>query len=225
MRRRTGLGFAWLFLFAVTLVHAQNPFDAFQQFSAAVSGGPLKWDKMKVYRSGKQMRAEYSYENEVRITNLADRNGWFIRPREWVTKPKQCGRMTLMDISSYPFFAYPGSDFNVERSPTVEVEKEIIDGHSCKVEIYTFKPKDDRPQSVKLKLWEAEDLNGFPIKIEIEPSSKAKLTINYTDVSLEQPDPKLFHLPALCRVGVHGKKKPPAAAPKTPSKASPKPPK
>jgi hypothetical protein len=222
MRRPTTLAFAGFFLFAVMVVHAQNPLDAFQQFSAAVSGGPLKWDKMKIYRSGKQMRAEYGYENEVRISNLADRNGWFIRPREWVTKPKECGRMTLMDISTYPFFGYTDRDVNVERSPGTE--NETINGHSCKVENYTVRPKGGSSISVKMKLWEAEDLNGFPIQMEIEPSAMPKLTLKYTDVSFERPDPKLFQLPALCRAEVDGKKKPPAATSKTPSKAAPKPP-
>ncbi len=233
MRRRTGLGFAWLFLFYVTLVHtqkvhAQNPFDAFQQFSASVSGGPLKWNKMKIYRSGKQMRAEYVYENEVRISSLADKKGWVIRPREWVTKPKECGRMALWDISAYPFFAYSDGTFIVERLPAAETpeketEKETIDGHSCKVGDYTVRPKDGGQLFVKMKLWEAEDLNGFPIQIEVTPTSMPGSKYNYTDVSLDRPDPKLFQLPALCRSGVHGKKKPPATAPKTPSKTSPKP--
>ena len=247
MRRRIGLGFAGLFLFSVTLVHAQpptvhaqepwahsldplahsqNPFDAIQQFSASVSGGPLKWDKMKVYRSGKQMRAEYVYENEVRLSNLTDKNGWFIRPREWVTKPKQCGRMTLMDASSYPFFSYNGNDFSVERATTIEgspaVANETIDGHSCKVVDYTAKPKAGAG-TIKIKLWEAEDLKGFPVKIEIQPFSKPGFTISYTDVSLDRPNPKLFQLPALCHAGIHGKAKPPASAPKTPSKESPQP--
>jgi hypothetical protein len=229
MRLRTGLGFAWLFLFYVTLVHtqnvhAQNPFDAFQQFSASASGGPMKWDKMKIYRSGKQMRAEYVYENEVRISSLADKKGWYIRPREWVTKPKDCGRMTLWDFAAYPFFAYSDGNFNVERSPAAEpAEKETIDGHSCKVGNYTVRPKDGGQLYIKMKLWEAEDLNGFPIQIEITPSSLPASKYNYTDVSLDRPDPKLFQLPALCHAGVHGKKKAPATAPKTPSKTSPRP--
>jgi hypothetical protein len=223
MRRRTGLGFAWLFLFYVTLVHAQNPFDSFQQFSASASGGPFKWDKMKIYRSGKQMRGDYVYENEVRISNLADKKGWYIRPRDWVSKPKECGRMALWDMSAYPFLAYSDGNFDVERLPTTETaERETLDGHSCKVENYTVTPKDGRSIKIKMKLWEAEDLNGFPIQMEITPSSLPPSKYNYTDVSVDRPDPKLFQLPALCRSGVSGKKKRPATAPKTPNKTSPK---
>jgi hypothetical protein len=227
MRHRIGLSFLWLFLFSVTLAHGQNqnPFDAFQHFSASVSGSPLKWDKMKIYRSEKQIRAEYVYENEVRISNLGDRKGWFIRPTEWKTKPKECGRMTLMDMSSYPFFAYSAIDFKVERAASVgkeTPEKETIDGHSCKVQDYTVTAKDGG-QPIKAKLWEAEDLDGFPIKMQIEPPSKAKFVLNYTDVSLNPPDPKLFQLPAICRVPGKGKKKAVESAPKAPSKTAPQP--
>jgi hypothetical protein len=44
-----------------------------------------------------------------------------------------------------------------------------------------------------MRLWEAEDLKGFPIKIEVHNSiTNRTLTISYSDVSLEPPDPKLF---------------------------------
>lgn len=222
MRRRTGLGFAWLFLFAVTSVHAQNPFDAFQQFSARLSGGQMKWDKMKIYRSGNQMRADWDNLREIRISDLSKRGGWYVR--HWVNRPQKCGTMELMDIAAYPFFAYTASDFKVERVPAQEgAEKETIDGHPTKVENYTVKQKDGGALVANVKLWEAEDLKGFPIRMEINPPATNKFTLNYTDVSLEPPDPNLFRLPALCRAGVQGKKKPPAAAPKTPSKTSPKP--
>jgi len=175
---------------------AKNPFDAYQQFSASVSGGPLRWDKMKIYRSGIHLRAEYVYENEIRITNQEKKNVWFIRPREWAPKPKQCGPMTLMDAASYPFFAYSDSEFSVERSTTVG--NETIDGHSCKVENYTFKPKDGRPITIKVKLWEADDLKGFPIQVDVESSATGKFTIHYSDVNLNPPDPKLFKVPVNC---------------------------
>ncbi len=204
---------------APALIPAKNPLDAFQQFSANVSGSPLKWNKMQVYRSGKQMRADYKLEDEYRISNQASRNGWVIRPIEGVTRTKECRRMSLIDIATYPFFAFGDKQFNVERSPAVE--NETLNGHSCKVENYVFKAKDGRGQ-VKAKLWEAEDLKGFPIQMEIA-GSMPKFTMNYTEVSLEPPDPKLFRLSALCHAGVQ-KKKPPESTSKPPTQAAPKPP-
>jgi hypothetical protein len=204
---------------APALIPAKNPLDAFQQFSATVSGSPLKWNKMQVYRSGKQMRANYKLEDEYRISNLVSRNGWVIRPIEGVTRTKECRRMSLIDIATYPFFAFGDKEFDVERSPAVE--NETLNGHSCKVENYVFKAKDGRGQ-VKAKLWEAQDLKGFPIQMEIAGSTP-KFTMNYTDVSLEPPDPKLFRLPTICHAGVQ-KKKPPESASKPPTQAAPKPP-
>jgi len=135
--------------------------------------------------------------------------------------------MTLMDFSSYPFFAYSAIDFNVERAATADKEtpeKESIDGHSCKVQDYTVTSKEGG-QPIKVKLWEAEDLDGFPVRMQIEPPSKAKFVLNYTDVSLKPPDPKLFQLPAICHAGAQGKgkKKAAGAAPKAPSKTVPQP--
>lgn len=217
MRRHKILGFAGLVLFAVTFIHAQNPLDAFQQFSASVSGSPLKWNNLKVYRSGNQWRSEFAHENEIRLGNLKDKNGWYIRPLDGV-KPNQCGRMTLLDMTTYPFFAYTGEDIIVERVPAAASpaeEKETVDGHSCKVENYIVKPKEGGV-TIKMKLWEAEDLKGFPIKMEIEPSARPKFTMSYSDVSLEKPNLKLFQLPAICRLP--GKQNSPPAAAKTPSK-------
>jgi hypothetical protein len=201
-------------------IPAKNPLDAFQQFSASVSGGPLKWDKMKIYRSGNKIRAEHDYEKEIRISDLTKDRTSFVR--HWVNRPVKCGTSDKLDIAAYPFFNYTERDFSVERSPTVE--KETLNGHSCKVEDYTFRPKDGRTQYVNMKLWEAEDLKGFPIQMEITPSATGKFTLRYTDVSVEPPDPKLFQLPALCRAGAHPKKKPPASTSKAPSQTSPKPP-
>ena len=225
--RRIGLGFAALFLFSAAWVHAQSPFDAFQQFSASASGGPLKWAKKKVYRSGNQWRADYASENEFRFSNRKERNGWVVRPLDPPGKPKECARMTLMDATTYPFFTYSNSDYTVERVPATSspaVEKETIDGHPTSVANYLVKQKEG-VITIKVKLWEAEDLKGFPVQMEIEPSSRPKFTFNYSDVSLDRPDPKLFQLPAICHAGAPVGKKPAAAAPKKPGAKSPAPPK
>ncbi len=179
----------------------QNPFDAFQQFSATLSGGPLHWNKMKIYRSKDKFRAEYQYENEIRISDLRKRNLAYIRPKDWVGKPKECGTGKMMDIASYPFFAYMASDFNVEHAPSAEGEgeKETIDGHPCKVENFTVKSKDGAQLINTFKMWRAEDLNGFPIRMEMVPKYTGRTTkFSYADVSLEPPDPKLFQVPANC---------------------------
>jgi hypothetical protein len=221
LQRRAGLGLLFLFLLASSVLHAQNPFDAFQHFSAKVSGSPLRWNKRQIYRSGDLWRAEYTAEDEIRFSDRKQRNGWYVRPLQGA--PRECGRMTLLDASSYAFFTYSGGDINVEpvpAAPSPAEEKETIDGHPCTARNYLAKTKDGGI-TIKVKLWEAEDLKGFPVKMEIEPQGRNKFTISYSDVSLEPPDPKLFVRPAICHAGASRKKKTPASSKKPPAKKTP----
>lgn len=215
MRVRSLVIFAGLLLNLVTLVVAENPLDEYQQFSALASGGPLKWNKLKIYRSGDKLRGDYPYENEFRIANEKQRNGWVIRPLESAKTPKECQRMTLPDFSSYPFFAYTADRFDVERTST-PVSKETIDGHSCTVEEYSVKLKEGGP-SLMMKLWRAEDLKGFPVEINIKPSNRPEYTITYSDVTLEKLDPKLFQLPPACHAGKNSGKRSGASSTKKPA--------
>jgi hypothetical protein len=80
-------------------------------------------------------------------------------------------------------------------------EEETVDGHVCKIESLTLTPRDDRPIVAKVKLWEAEDLDGFPIRIDVEEGGQT-FTSTYTNVSLRAPDPKLFQHPAKCTPGL-----------------------
>jgi hypothetical protein len=62
----------------------------------------------------------------------------------------------------------PSPEFRVERTPAnEEKEEETVDGHVCKIENNSFTPPDERPVRIKMKLWEAEDRDGFPVKIEV----------------------------------------------------------
>jgi hypothetical protein len=49
-----------------------------------------------------------------------------------------------------------------------------------------------------MKVWEAEDLKGFPIKVEIE-SSRGPMAVKYKDVSFSEPPASLFTHPENCR--------------------------
>lgn len=181
------VGFVGLVV-AATL-EAQNPFSLVTQFSATMSGGPMKMEPKRVYRSGEQFRADYA--DQYRITNLKKRTSWIVTP-------KQCSKLAMPDGASYPFSAYDDS-FNVERIPIDG--KETIDGHACKLEQVIFKPSDGRPIVIKMKIWKADDLDGFPIQVEVEANASPKFTIRYTNVSLQPPDPKLFKRPPDCIEG------------------------
>jgi hypothetical protein len=168
----------------------ENPLLAkFQTFSANVTGGIARDHDRKIYRSGKWMRLDF--DDSYRVNDLDTLHMWSVGAN-------RCVEFSRPDAGSYPFTAY--HDFKVARATTPE--KETVDGHLCKIEILTLTPKDERPIVATMKMWEAEDLEGFPIRIEVTEAGQT-LTSTYTNVSLKPPDPKLFWHPARCIPGLH----------------------
>ncbi len=108
---------------------------------------------------------------------------------------EHCVEFNRPDAGTFPFSAY--HDFKVERFSTKE---ETIDGHVCKIENVTLTAKDDSARVIKMKLWEAGDLEGFPIRIDVAVGPQ-KVTSTYANVSLKTPDPKLFVHPSKCTPG------------------------
>jgi hypothetical protein len=190
---------------------AQNPFPAFQSFSATLHGGIGNDHDRKIYRSGMMMRVDF--DDHYRLVDLEKLTTRSVHP-------DRCQQFPRPDAASYPFSSYRG--FKVKRAPTED--KETVDGHSCKIENVTFTPRDDRPVTIKMKIWEAEDLRGFPIKIDVDASNGNKFTLNYTNVSLKPPDPALFRNPATCTVMAGPSRKAVDKATTTPSKNAAKPP-
>ena len=184
---------------AVPFWQRQNPFDALTSFSATLNGGMGLDHNRKIYRSAHLMRLQF--EDFYRITDLNTLTTWDIHP-------DSCVKINMPDAATYPFSAF--RDFRVERLSTEE--KESVDGHVCRIENVTFSLNDASPLIVKMKLWRAEDLGGFPIRIEADSMGKT-IKLSYTDVSLQPPDPKLFARPAKCLdTGAgSGQTKPPTA--------------
>ncbi|MFY9560218.1 MAG: hypothetical protein WAQ52_08295 [Terriglobales bacterium] len=126
------------------------------------------------------------FNDHYRIMDLETRTTWMVFPQK-------CTRFPMADPAAYPF----SGRFRVERSPTEE--KETVDGHTCKIENLALVMEGPVAIALKMKLYEAEDLKGFPIRIVSENmTSRNKVTFNYSNVSLEPPDPKLFERPAKC---------------------------
>jgi hypothetical protein len=171
----------------------ENPLlSEFKTFSANVTGGIARDHDRKIYRSGKWMRLDF--DDSYRVNNLDTLHMWSVGAN-------RCAEFDRPDAGSYPFTAY--HDFKVERTTLEHAgvqETETIDGHVCKIEAMTLTPKDDRPIVAKIKLWKAEDLDGFPIRIEVEEGGQT-YTSTYTNVSLKPPDPNLFQHPAKCTPG------------------------
>lgn len=165
----------------------RNPFDSFQSFSATLNGGIGRDHDRPIFRRGNLLRADFG--TAYRITDLQ-------KLKMWGVQNNDCSEFAMPDAGAYPFSAY--HDFKIERAMTDQ--KETVDGHSCKIEDVTFTDPNVTSVVIKMKLWEAEDLEGFPIKIEAESNGR-KMSIAYKDVSLKPPDAKLFRRPARCVVG------------------------
>ena len=183
----------WLVLFSgaffcsAAVAQTENPFGV-KQFSATVvmSGAPAAKGRgmgdMKIYRSGDKMRTSmgsmgYMVMDLTQHTNYMVMNGMCMQ----ISRPPQ----------QNPFSQ--AQDATIDRSPA---GTDTVDGHACKVENVTVTPHNGQP--TKMKLWEAQDLKGFPVKVEME-SSHGPVTVEYKDISLDEPPASLFTHPDNCQ--------------------------
>ncbi len=180
-----------MILCLTSVVQAQNPFATANQFSATVvmSGMPTHGRQMpgdmKIYRSGDKMRTTMPGGAGYMIMDLSQHTGYMVMSNG------MCMQTTSQQAQQNPFSQ--AHNATVERSPA---GTDTVDGHVCKVENLTVTPHDGQPS--KMKVWEAEDLKGFPVKIEMQ-SSRGLVTMEYKDVSLNEPDASLFTHPENCK--------------------------
>jgi hypothetical protein len=127
------------------------------------------------------------------LTNLDSKETFFVLRRPKL-KQEVCKRQDAHLLQAFPFsFFHP--DYKYQRTPEGEEE---FDGHHCHVEsVVRTSPTG---AEMHVKFWEADDLKGFPVKIEVTNAGKL-ITITYKDVKLAPPDPALFKLPAHCEQG------------------------
>jgi len=166
-----------------------------------MTGGvaPGTADEIHIYRSGDMLRMQGPGKSYI-VQDLSKEHDTRAISRI------QCLQMHAPFIRSFPFnLSYPGNKYEV-----VSLGKETVDGHPCRVEELTvnFAPGKNHPAPLKLKLWEAEDLDGFPIKVETQKNR----TMEYRKVDFSPLDPTLFIVPDQCGVldadknGTHKKK-------------------
>ena len=187
-----------------------SPFEQFKEFSALMTGGPLPGtaDQIHIYRSGKLMRMEGPGQKAYQITDLDKQETHGI-------SATGCLKYTRPYLRSFPF-SYSNPAIKYERAA---VGKETIDGHVCQVEDVTITIPKNATHPI-LRLWEAEDLHGFPIKIETRGGPMHR-EITYNNVVLGPQDPSLFIFPDECQgweqtekeMHTPKGKKPPAAKP------------
>ena len=177
-----------------TATHAQSPFDSLKTFSATVAmsatpaPGPKGLGEMKVYRSGEWVRADLPGGAGYTLVDMSQHTYFMV-----------VGNGMCMQMNSAPAETplIHSPDTTIER---VAVGTETIDGHVCKVENLTITPHSGlrAGQASTMKVWEAQDLNGFPIKVETQ-TSRGPVAIQYKDISLNAPDAALFTHPDNCR--------------------------
>jgi hypothetical protein len=169
-----------------------NPLDSFQDFSAVMMGSRAEpgegTSRGHIYRSGKLLRMEEPGGRGYFITDLSTGETYGILEAG-------CIHDDHPYIRAIPFYMAGKADATVTRA---SAGKETVDGHSCQVEdIAVSSPMLANPQ--KMRFWEAEDLQGFPVKIEFALPSGHGPIIRYKNVVLSPQDPALFVHPKSCQ--------------------------
>jgi hypothetical protein len=169
------------------------PLDAFTEFSAIEFGSAMGSDENKdgsyIYRSGNLMRMEGPEKHGYFISNLDTFETFGI-------SSQPCVRDTHPFILITPFGAMrPGAEV-----AKTDGGQDTVDGHPTHIEnISITVPK--KPTPMKLKIWEADDLQGFPIQIEfVRAGGKHNSVIHYKNVVLGPQDPTLFIHPKTCEL-------------------------
>lgn len=80
-------------------------------------------------------------------------------------------------------------DYGVKKK---RLGKETIDGHACEKEEVTL--TDDKGNEQHATVWEAEDMNKFPVQMELKQDN-ASVIMNYKDVKLGRPSESHFEAP------------------------------
>lgn len=180
----------------------QFPLDAFPEFSAVMVGSVMPGDEREshVYRSTNLMRTEGPEGHSFLITDLTTHESFGVTALA-------CMHDSNPFFRSAPFSSMkPG--YTVERAISGQ---ETVDGHACKIEDVTLSsPRLPRP--IKLRFWEADDLQGFPVKVEFMRPSKHDPIIYYKNVVLGPQDPTLFIYPKSCQPSPGMSRKPAANA-------------
>ena len=164
------------------------PWDRIQEFSALVVGGIMPGDERPthIYRSGNLLRIEGIDQHSYWVVDL--KTG-----EEHIVAARMCGKAPFVNSHAVPF-SMTGPQYTFESAP---VGEETIDGHLTRVEDVSIKVKSHDP--LRLRLWEAQDLQGFSIKIEHErPGTLPPRSWTYEKVDVGPQDPTLFIYPENC---------------------------
>ncbi len=164
----------------------QDLFSKFTQFSALMSGALMGPEEDgKIYRMGSKIRTDSVDGGYV----VSDVNTYetFVE----LANNKGCIRGTAPGARTFPYLV-----LNKSKVEHTRAGEESVNGHLCDVENVTI--TQENGHEIKLKIWEAQDMKGFPIKIEYDRAGGPRMAL-YKDVSLSAPDPALFKRPEKCK--------------------------
>ncbi|HSZ63060.1 MAG TPA: hypothetical protein VK828_14755 [Terriglobales bacterium] len=192
----------------------QNPFEAVREFSATMNGGLIGTSSDgKVYRSGDLMRVDLA--TEYMVTDLATNATFAV-----LYSTGLCLEGSVPAGRTYPFSLARGAKIDL-----VGRGEETVDNHPAKVKEVTI--TQEGRFEVKLTIWEAKDLQGFPIKMRRAATKvvgSKEREVLYTDVHIGPPDPALFLKPKDCGAAPRAPGShipgPQPPAPTTPAKSS-----
>jgi hypothetical protein len=137
----------------------------------------------KIYKSGANFRTEKSPgESTTYLPGTNKVYNVFAHPAFCMELP-----MDKAKTMRSPLQQEPGT--KIEKKP---VGTEVVEGHACTVEDVVLTSPDG--QELHAKVWEANDLKGFPVKIEALGSP----TFIFRDIVFATPDPALFQPPENC---------------------------
>lgn len=167
------------------------PLDSFAEFSAVMVGSRVEpgegIEEGHIYRSGNLMRMEDPGKRGYFITDLTTGETYGI-------SEVGCIHDSHPFIRTFPFSVAAKPGTTVTR---LTAGKETVDGHSCQIENVTVSLP-EFAKALQMRLWEAEDLQSFPIKIEFLLPGGRDAIVHYRNVVLGPQDPTLFIHPRSC---------------------------
>jgi len=179
-----------LFILTFSVLAQSQTAWNFPDFSATQVFASRKADfSMKVYQSGDSVRVE---RNAALSTLYVPSNGQVYNFTTYPDHSHQCVAMKSDQAKMLP------SPLELLQGSTVKrtaVGTEVVEGHPSKIEnVVVTRPGG---KTIESKVWEAEDLQGIPVKIESRLGD-ITLTAVYRDISIHTPEQSLFAIPEKC---------------------------
>ncbi len=155
-------------------------FTAMEHLQTRGSGVP----PAMIYRSGTKFRIEIA-PGHASIYRPDDNLAYNLFHTD--TPKPACVQMKMQQVTMLPSPMQLISGAKVERT---NAGTEEFEGHKCKVETVVVTAADGKTTS--LKVWEAQDLKGVPVKIAVKTKLGEGLVAVYRDIKFENLRAELF---------------------------------